>query len=417
MKRIIFLCAITFLLQSIKGQELLRFSIPGKDYEVTTPVSVPLNGIKFNNNKGEPVLFELTGEGEKYVPSQIETGHNPVLWFILSPPPSGKGREFILKQMLLSGDGMSPEKIKIVRDRRDLHLHYNNKPILNYRHKEKYPPDSIDPIYKRSGFIHPLWSPDGFRLTRIQPPDHYHHYGIWGPWTKTHIDGREVDFWNLAKGHGTVKFSDVISKVEGSVYSGFQVLQKHLDFGNRGADQAALNEQLEIRAWNTGNNVWIIDYTTTLNSPLENGIMFDAYRYGGGLGFRATEKWEKDNCSVLSSENKTRANADGSNARWCIIEGESDSSSGRSGMLFLSHPSNRMHPEPMRVWPENAVGGRGDMFFEFTPIRHQSWKIEPNQNYTLKYRIIVFDGEMSAEEAEEYWRGFGEGLSVVATGE
>jgi hypothetical protein len=71
-------------------------------------------------------------------------------------------------------------------------------------------------------------------------------------------------------------------------------------------------------------NVFIIDYTTSLNSPLPNGIMLDAYRYGGGIGFRATEKWHKDNCTVLTSEGKTRTDADGSNARWCIVEGESD---------------------------------------------------------------------------------------------
>lgn len=29
----------------------------------------------------------------------------------------------------------------------------------------------------------------------------------------------------------------------------------------------------------------MIDYTTSINSPLKNGIMLDAYRYGGGIGF------------------------------------------------------------------------------------------------------------------------------------
>ncbi|WP_332910638.1 DUF6807 family protein [Algoriphagus boritolerans] len=26
-----------------------------------------------------------------------------------------------------------------------------------------------------------MTSPSGQVLSRIQPPDHYHHYGIWGP--------------------------------------------------------------------------------------------------------------------------------------------------------------------------------------------------------------------------------------------
>jgi hypothetical protein len=243
-------------------------------------------------------------------------------------------------------------------------------------------------------------------LSRIQAPDHYHHYGIWGPWTKTTIDGREVDFWNLYSGQGTVQFAGFLQEAEGAVFSGFAALQQHIDFGAKGEDQIAMNEILDVRAWNIGEGVWMVDYTTSINSPLKNGIMLDAYRYGGGVGFRATEKWHKDNCTVLTSDGKTRKDADGSFARWCIVEGESATSAGRSGILFMSHPSNRMHPEPMRVWPLDANANRGDMYFEFVPIRHESWKIEPKQNYTLKYRMIVFDGKLDAATAEKYWNSF-----------
>ncbi len=88
------------------------------------------------------------------------------------------------------------------------------------------------------------------------------------------------------------------------------------------------------------------------------------------------------------------------------MEGESSVPEGRSGILFLSHPSNRSHPEPMRVWPLDANNGRGDMFFEFCPIRHQEWKLEQGQDYTLKYRMIVFDGKMEHIAAEKYWKSF-----------
>ncbi len=140
--------------------------------------------------------------------------------------------------------------------------------------------------------------------------------------------------------------------------------------------------------------------------------MLDAYRYGGGIGWRATETWHKDNCTVLTSDGKTRKDADGSYARWCMVEGESDVKEGRSGILFLSHPSNRMHPEPMRVWPLDGNNGRGDMYFEFVPIRHDDWKLEAKQNYTLKYRMVIFDGKMDAETAEKYWNSFAENPKI-----
>ena len=404
MKNLILILLLFFSFQ-LFGQELAKFSIQIEDERIDAPVSISLDGINYNTDKGALVLYEQTSAGEKATPSQVETGHSARLWFILDGiSKKNAERNFILK--LEDKAAFGEPKVSLKKDHKDLSLLVNEKPVLNYRFATTFPPDGVNPLYQRSGFIHPLWSPGGEVLSRIQAPDHYHHYGIWGPWTKTHIEDRAVDFWNLLLGEGTVEFAGFLSEAEGAIYSGFQALQQHIDFGAKGKDQIAMNEILDVRAWNVGEKVWVVDYTTSINSPLENGIMLDAYRYGGGIGWRATEKWHKDNCTVLTSDNKTRIDADGSFARWCMVEGESDASEGRSGILFLSHPSNRMHPEPMRIWPLDANGGRGDMYFEFVPIRHVDWKLEPKQNYTLKYRMVVFDGKIDAKTAEMYWNSF-----------
>lgn len=404
MKKILFLLFI-LISPFLFAQELAKFTVNIEEERIDAPVSLELDGLNYNTDKSLLTLYEVTENGEKLVPTQLEPGHSAKLWFILEGiSPANSTRNFILKTE--TGTKNQTPKVRIHKKQTDLGLLVNEKPVLSYRFETMFPPEGVNPLYKRSGFIHPLWSPGGEVLSRIQPPDHYHHYGIWGPWTLTHIDDREVDFWNLAKGQGTVKFASFLSKVEGEIFSGFKALQQHIDFGAQGEDQVAMNEILDVRVWSVSEKVWVIDYTTTLNSPLPNGIMLDAYRYGGGIGFRATEKWHKDNCTVLTSDGKNRADADGSFARWCIVEGESDVSDGCSGILFLSHPANRMHPEPMRVWPPDANGGRGDMYFEFVPIRHEDWKLEPLQDYTLKYRMVVFDGEMDAETAEKYWNSF-----------
>jgi hypothetical protein len=46
------------------------------------------------------------------------------------------------------------------------------------------------------------------------------------------------------------------------------------------------------------------------------------------------------------------------------------------------------------------------MFFEFCPIRHNDWILEPGREYTLKYRMLVFDNPISPREAEMYWKSF-----------
>ena len=114
--------------------------------------------------------------------------------------------------------------------------------LLTYQFKTVYPPKGIDTNYKRSGFIHPLYTPHGQLLTNIQPKDHYHHYGIWNAWTHTFFEGDTVDFWNI-KGHqGTVRFAKFTSKVNNDKYSEYTALQEHVVFKKDGSEKVALNE-------------------------------------------------------------------------------------------------------------------------------------------------------------------------------
>jgi len=412
MKLTTIMFTILFGLQA-SAQELLRFEVlAGNADRTDCPVSLSIDQLNYNADSLKLALFEVKGKTETAVPFQLENSSGARIWFILDGRTlKNTKRTFVLRKTL-SPQCFSPGINASSKDG-SLNLSFGDKPILSYQIETVNPPAGVSPLFKRSAFLHPVCSPGGEVLTRIQPTDHYHHYGIWNPWTLTFIGNREVDFWNLYKGQGTVRFAGLISQVEGSVYTGFKSLQEHIDFGAIGSDAVAMSELFDLRIWNLNNKCYMFDYTSTLNTPLDSGILLAAYRYGGGIGWRATEKWTKDNCSLLTSEGKTRLDADGSNARWCIIEGESASVEGRSGILFLSHPANRMHPEPMRVWPMDANEGRGDMFFEFCPIRHKDWKIEKGNDYTLKYRLVVFDGKMTPEEAENYWESFANPPEII----
>ena len=304
-------------------------------------------------------------------------------------------------------DTLNTQNFPSIKKDGNLQLGIEGESVLEYRYGMHYPPTGVDSIFRKSGYIHPLLTPMGDTLTRINPPDHFHHYGIWGPWTHTRIDTTRVDFWNLGEGQGTVLFKEFVDTTSGPVFSAFSAAQEHLDFKTKTEPQVALKENLKVTLWNLGQpDRYMFDYTTTFNSPLKNGILFEAYRYGGGIGMRFNERWTKDNCTVMTSEGKSRIDADGTNARWVIISGDSSHGSETNGILFLSHPNNRMHPEPMRIWPEDANGGRGDMFFEFCPIRNVEWPIKSDQDYRLRYRMVVFEGSISQEEAEDYWQGF-----------
>jgi len=376
------------------------------------PIRLPVGDLIVIGDSLQVEVFRESEQGKIPIKSQLETGDNTILWILpdeVIPPET----EVIFRIKLNPVSSDQPFKNNSGMDRHNISLSYDGKKVLDYRHAFLEAPENVDPLYGKSGFIHPLRSPEGNILTQIQPADHYHHYGIWNPWTRTIVGGETVDFWNLAFGEGTVRYAGLISKTAGEVFSGFTISQEHVNFKARGPDQVAINESWHIKNFPVeigGRTCWLIDFTSTLNNPLDSAIELSAYRYGGGIGWRATAAWTKDNSSILTSEGKTRKDADGTSARWCKVEGWFPSGI-PSGVVFCSHPGNRAHPEPMRIWPEDA-NKRGDVYFEFCPIRHQKWTLYPGKDYVLKYRALVFDGELSPEMAESVWKNYAQPVSI-----
>lgn len=391
----IFLVAIFIILISCQeNKKVYTFQIQeGSGLLINGPLSLDLGLLD-----GDKITLL---NGDEVIPFDIDTTTNKI-WFIHNIDRTGN---YSLESKTDSDSGT--KKLSAIKKNGDLMLEKDNNSLVGYRYDMHYPPKDVDSIFKKSGYLHPIITPKGDTLTRINPSDHRHHYGVWGPWTHTRIDTMRVDFWNLSEGQGTVLFKDFNSISNGAVSTGFNAAQEHIDFKTRPSPQTALNESLKVKLWDLNrDDRYMLDYKSTFNSPLKDGILFEAYRYGGGIGMRFTERWKADNCSVLTSEGKDRLTADGTSARWCVVSGESADGKGKSGILFMSYPENRAHPEPMRVWPIDANEGRGDMFFEFCPIRHEEWQIEPNKTYELKYRMVVFDGDLNADEAEAYWQSF-----------
>ena len=64
------------------------------------------------------------------------------------------------------------------------------------------------------------------------------------------------------------------------------------------------------------------------------------------------------------------------------------------------------------MWPLDANNGRGDVFFNFSPTKNKKWDLVAGKEYCLRYRMLVFEGEISAEQAESYWADFAEPIVV-----
>ena len=389
-----------------KPTVLASFRVHAGEYDrVNTPVSAELTGVFLKTGTADLQLVETTNNSSKEVAHQVEPGFQDRLWWILEgKTPAGMIREFELRAATGADSDNKPE-MALGDNGEAITVQMGGKDVLTYQYAKTPPPKKVDKLYARGGYIHPLWSPAGEVLTRIQPPDHYHHYGIWNPWTKTEFQGREIDFWNLAKGQGTIEVKSVTSQVEGNVFASITALHEHVDLkgSTRKGSQVALNEELDIRVWNADpdNKVWLIDFTSTLNCATSDPLVIKEYRYGG-FGFRATEKWDDKNATLLTSAGKGKADGNGTRARWCDVRGPSKA--GTSGILFMTHPSNFNFPEHLRIWPEGSNKGKENVFFNFNPAQDRDWVLNPGNNYKLRYRMMVHDGEVDAETAESYWR-------------
>ena len=195
------------------------------------------------------------------------------------------------------------------------------------------------------------------------------------------------------------------------MFSEFQALHEHVVTKKNAKEEVALNELQSIRVYrpDTNQDYFVVDFTFQMNCATENPFTILAYRYAG-FGWRTTEQWNKDNSEVLSSEGKTRKDADGTKARWCMVQGAVDKD--YAGAVMMSYPANYNHPEPLRIWPENQYN-RGDMFANFAPTKDKDWSLKPGQKYVLKYRLLVFNGHFTKEKAESAWNNFAQPPKVV----
>lgn len=422
---ILFVLSSCFLVpQSVsRAESLARITVDVGDYtRFFTPVSLDLSGVPglgFANDRFE--LVEIQGSRRIVTRVQFEPGSPPKLWWILSgKTEAGSKRIYelerynLLRDVVMYGDADDIEAIKndsVLQIRRE-----GGYKILNYNYAIVPPPAIEDmgekykqtrDLYYRSGFIHPLWSPTGSVLTNIHPKDHYHHIGIWMPWTKTKFEGKDVDFWNLGAGQGTVRFNKFLSTTSGPVFGGFQAEHDHVALQTDDGEKVVLKEVWDVRVYNVGGlnadgpgtGYWLWDIVSSQRCVADSPLLLEKYRYGG-FGYRGAAEWKGEKAAYLTSQGRTRKDGHATRARWCDTAGVSDGQ--WKGITHFSHPDNFRHPEPMRIWPEFEQ----EVFFNWAPVQLDDFELKPGKDHIYRYRLYVHEGKVDVENTERLWNDY-----------
>ena len=271
-------------------------------------------------------------------------------------------------------------------------------PVLTYHKAEVLPPDGESELYRRNGFIHPLHAPNGDVVTGIHAPDHVHHMGLWHAWVKSQWKGKEFDSWNLLLGVGTVRFVEVLERDSSGGTVGFTVRQQHVALANsERKETVVLDEILEI-AVSASDDANTVDYVITQTNGSDAVLEFPAYRYGGGIAFRAPETWGEPNDSYFTSAGFDRTEGHTTRGDWVAMHGPTEQ--GHATVVIMGHPTNHDAPQHVRIWP------KGKVFFNYVPAQEFDWAIAPGETITMRYRVVIASERLHESDIAPHWQRY-----------
>jgi hypothetical protein len=334
---------------------------------------------------------EKTGD---IVPLQI--GPNREAWARVPHIPAEQAVRYRIEPSLRE---TLPDRVSAVRDVSRVRILVDGAPAFTYVGEPLRLPAGIEDVYQRGGYIHPVMTPSGRRVTEDYPADHKHHHGIWAAWTHTRFDGRAPDFWNMGDRTGTVEFERLGRAWSGPLSAGFESRHRYMDL------QAATPTTVLLEDWRVvayaqpassrPAHVFDLEIAQTLTgtTPLE----LPTYRYGG-IGLRGRREWNgKERTFFLTSTGRSRLPGHGTRATWVHMSGEVDGQ--RAGIAVLSHPDNVRSPQPVRIHPTEP-------FFNFAPQQAGPLVIRPGEVFRMRYRFVVMDGAPDAALLDAMWQAY-----------
>ncbi|MCW9708235.1 PmoA family protein [Fodinibius salsisoli] len=356
-----------------------------------------------------PGVYALEDGSGNTVPIQVNE-HNMGL-FIIDKLSAGDSEIYHFSGEAASSVGAS--QVNYTADENTFTFQKDGKPVLSYYYDSNNPPTELDHRYKRAGYIHPAYTPNGVSLTNhLDTQMHPHHYGIWSAWTKTKFQGRSPDFWNQQDETGRVDHADSLDKVwEGPVYGGLKATNYFVDISGS-APVIGLNEEWQTKIYNISGtdkqeyNLFDLKLTHTANSG--QPLTLPTYHYGG-LAFRGHQQWDNpDNVSFLTSAGYDRSNGNETRARWVHVGGQVNGK--QVGVAILSHPDNFRSPQPVRINPSTP-------YFVYAPMQLGDFKIKPGSPYLMRYRFVTYDGEPDVDALNHLWKDYAYPPGVTVTAE
>lgn len=311
----------------------------------------------------------------------------------------------------------------ISNDGKSLHFKIDNQPVFSYNHETVEPPKGIDGIYRRSGYIHPAYSPNGKIVTDDFSDDHAHQHGIFFAFVKAKTGKSVVDFWNQHSRKGNVEHSQIMSIDKNQHIAKLKLIHVQLappkptqtnklapsetkgnnskpdDTKFKTAKPKPTKKTIFEETWTLSaakrSGCFVIELKSEIQNVTPETILIQKNHYGS-FGIRGASAWRKSTESKLefeTSSGKKRMDGNLSPESWAGMSGLVEKEN--CGVAVICSQENFRFPQPVRLHPTMP-------YFSFAPMATGPFEIKPKQVFESKYRIVTFDGKLDPKIIESF---------------
>jgi len=318
----------------------------------------------------------------------------------------------IMGCLLISGSMRSlsaadePLSVQISAQRIEVSQH--GQLVLAYNKESPIVPEGVDPVYHRSGFLHPVVSPSGKVVTATFPRDHLHQHGIFSAWVKTRWNDRQINFWDLAGRTGRVLHKEVTSVFSGDSKAGFEVDLIHRSLVEPETD--ILSEHWTVTVYPTDGRYRCFDLQTTQTALTDDPLTVEEYHYGG-VAVRGPGRWikpqdadsseghatDREPSRFLNDSGSDRILGNHQHSRWVSLTGEIQGEA--VSITVLCHPYNFRAPQAARLHPSKP-------YFCYAPCVDGEFVIDADHPYQASYRYLITDAEPDPAWLNEQWESW-----------
>lgn len=394
---LVVVCCVT-VLSTLRSLHAAEFVVSGGDFKrVNTPLWCELPA-SLTDAKHLVVTDSVSG---KSIPGQISEDRNRFVFILQSPIRPGEFRKF----SVVASEETAVRPVRVVEADGRFDMQIAGRTILAYHTETVFPPQEADPIFRRSGHIHPFITPSGRVITDDFPSDHYHQHAVFAAWTKTEFEGEPVDFWNQAAGTGNVEHREVLEAVSGTVFASLKVRLAHVVTKSEPRD--VLSEIWTIRLFNI-TDFHLFEIESVQTCVAETPLTIKEYHYGG-FGFRGSQAWIRNPAhKIITNETDDREVGNHTRPRWTAITGPVEGQPCSAAMF--SCPENFRSPQPVRLHPTMP-------YFVYSPCVLGEFKLQPGNEYRSRYQYVACDGEPEHELMNQIWANIHQPPSVEWTSE